>query len=86
MINVVNSSLCLKFHRSVTKHLLLVLRRFGGTLSDYVHLLLPKIVIFFDFIEAPFAVRKTALECVEALSESIDLSEYASLILHPLTR
>ena len=71
---------------SVTRILLVALKKFGGALSDYMHLLLPKIVIFFDSASAPLLVRRAALECVDHLADSLDFSEYASLLVHPLVR
>ena len=32
------------------------------------------------------AIRKSALQCIDHLSDSLDFSEYASLVIHPLTR
>lgn len=31
-------------------------------------------------------VRRGALECIDKLSDSLDFSEYSSLIIHPLVR
>ncbi len=70
----------------VTRILLAALKKFGSALSDYMHLLLPKIVIFFDSPTAPMIVRRAALECVDHLADSLDFSEYASLLVHPLVR
>ena len=71
---------------SVARILLAALKKFGSALSDHVHLLLPRVVAFFDSSEAPIQVRRGALECVDHLSDSLDFSEYASLLIHPLVR
>jgi FKBP12-rapamycin complex-associated protein len=72
--------------RYVTGILLAALRKFGATLNDYMNLILPKIVALFDSAETPMNIRRAALECIDHLSDSLDFSEYASLIIHPLTR
>ena len=72
--------------RSVTGKLLLALEKFGSTTADYMHLILPPIVKLFDSTEVPNPIRKKALECIDRLSESLDFSEYASRIIHPLVR
>jgi FKBP12-rapamycin complex-associated protein len=72
--------------RNITFILLNALKKFGGSMNDYIHLLLPRIVVLFDSTDVPMKVRQAALECVESLSESIDFSEYASLLVHPLGR
>ena len=38
------------------------------------------------FREVPVNVRKNALETIEKLSYSLDLTDYASRIIHPLIR
>ena len=72
--------------RSVTGKLLLALEKFGSTTNDYMHLILPPIVKLFDSTEVPLPIRSKALECIDRLSESLDFSEYASRIIHPLVR
>ena len=68
----------------MTKILLEALRKFGNTLSDYMHLILPKIVCLFDQQDIPVPVRKSALICIDHLSDNLDFAEYASLIVHPI--
>ena len=72
--------------RQVTGKLLLALEKFGSTTNDYMHLILPPIVKLFDSPEVPLQIRGKALECIDRLSESLDFSEYASRIIHPLVR
>ena len=72
--------------RRVTGILLGSMKKFGGTLNDYIHLILPKIVALFNATDVPLVVRRSAFECIDSLAESLDFSEYASLILHPLVR
>ena len=42
--------------------------------------------MFFDGADVPSSVRKGSLQCVENLSQCLDFSEYASLVVHPLIR
>ena len=49
-------------------------------------MLLPPVVKLFDSRDVPLNVRKNALETIEKLSYSLDLTDYASRILHPLIR
>uniref|UniRef100_T1ISC3 Serine/threonine-protein kinase TOR n=1 Tax=Strigamia maritima TaxID=126957 RepID=T1ISC3_STRMM len=73
-------------NRTVTLKLLLALQKFGSNLDDYLHLILPPIVRLFDSQEVPIAVRRCALETVDHLTESLDFTDYASRIIHPLVR
>lgn len=57
--------------RRVTEYLLNAFKKFGNTLSDYIHIILPKIVALFNATEVPNSIKKTAFECVESLSDSL---------------
>lgn len=70
----------------VTERLLRALQQFGNNLDDCLYLILPSIVECFSSVDKPMAVRKTALETIHILSENLDLTEYASKIIHPLVR
>lgn len=72
--------------RTVVIKLLNAIQMFGANLDDYLHLLLPPIVKLFDASDAPFAARKAALETVDRLTESLDFTDYASRIIHPIVR
>lgn len=72
--------------RAVTAKLLTALQKFGCNLDDYLHLILPPIVKLFDSADVPKNVRATALETIDILSESLDFSEFAARIIHPLVR
>ncbi|RMX59040.1 hypothetical protein pdam_00009963 [Pocillopora damicornis] len=60
--------------RSVTTKLLNALQMFGSSLDDYLHLLVPPVV------------KLCALETLDRLSESLDLTDFASRIIHPIMR
>ncbi|XP_064642053.1 serine/threonine-protein kinase mTOR-like isoform X1 [Lineus longissimus] len=72
--------------RGVTAKLLNALQLFGANLDDYLHLLLPPVVKLFESTEVPVSVRRVALETVDKLTNTLDLSEYSSRIIHPLVR
>ena len=73
--------------RHVTGKLLAALCKFGPTLNDYMNLILPKVVALLDAdAGTPLGIRRAALECIDRLSDSLDFSEYSSLIIHPLVR
>ncbi|CAJ0932770.1 unnamed protein product [Ranitomeya imitator] len=72
--------------RIVTIKLLNAIQMFGANLDDYLHLLLPPIVKLFDAMDTPLPARKVALETVDRLTESLDFTDYASRIIHPIVR
>ncbi|XP_071144772.1 serine/threonine-protein kinase mTOR-like isoform X1 [Mytilus edulis] len=73
-------------NRVVTDKLLKCLQLFGANLDDYLHLLLPPVVKLFDSHDIPIAVRRAALETIDRFSDTLDLTDYASRIIHPLVR
>ncbi|XP_064598762.1 serine/threonine-protein kinase mTOR-like [Liolophura sinensis] len=72
--------------RSVTAKLLNALQLFGANLDDYLHLLLPPVVKLFDSQDVPMNVRRISLETIDKLTDSLDLTDFASRIIHPLAR
>ncbi|XP_063292058.1 serine/threonine-protein kinase mTOR [Pelobates fuscus] len=72
--------------RAVTIKLLNAIQMFGANLDDYLHLMLPPIVKLFDSQDSPMQARKAALETVDRLTESLDFTDYASRIIHPIVR
>ncbi|XP_041377661.1 serine/threonine-protein kinase mTOR-like isoform X2 [Gigantopelta aegis] len=72
--------------RVVTAKLLNALQLFGANLDDYLHLLLPPVVKLFDSVDIPISVRRLALETIDHLTDTLDLTDYASRIIHPLAR
>ncbi|XP_060066726.1 serine/threonine-protein kinase mTOR-like [Ylistrum balloti] len=73
-------------HRVVTAKLLNALQLFGANLDDYLHLILPPVVRLLDGTDVPLSVRKVALETLDRLTYTLDLTDYASRIIHPLVR
>ncbi|ELU01654.1 hypothetical protein CAPTEDRAFT_155489 [Capitella teleta] len=72
--------------RVITAKLLSALQQFGANLDDYLHLLLPPVIRLFDSSDVPVPVRKAALETIDRLTDSLDLTDYASRIVHPIVR
>ncbi|XP_076064565.1 serine/threonine-protein kinase Tor isoform X2 [Oratosquilla oratoria] len=72
--------------KHVTAKLLTAFQKFGATLEEFLHMLLPHIVKLFDAVDVPLPVRRSALETVDHFSDYLDLSDYTSKIIHPLLR
>ncbi|RWS10462.1 hypothetical protein B4U79_12736 [Dinothrombium tinctorium] len=72
--------------RIVTEKLLTALQEFGSNLDDYLHLILPPIVKMFDARDVPTKVRETALKTIDILSDHLEITDFASRIIHPLVR
>jgi len=70
----------------VTERLIKALQQFGNNLDDCLYLILPSIVECFSCTDKPEGVRIAAMETIHILSESLDLTEYAAKIIHPLVR
>ncbi|KAG8279048.1 hypothetical protein J6590_008066 [Homalodisca vitripennis] len=72
--------------RTVTMKLLVALQKFGSNLDEYLHLVLPPIVKLFDATDCPVAVCRVAMETIDQLSDTLDFTDFASRIIHPLVR
>eukprot|EP00795_Rhopilema_esculentum_P000207 gene207-9842_t len=72
--------------RVVTGKLLKAIQKFGPSFDDYLHLLIPPVVVLFDSVDTPLQVREAALQTLEKLCDSVDLREFSSRIIHPLVR
>ncbi|XP_034935910.1 serine/threonine-protein kinase mTOR [Chelonus insularis] len=72
--------------RCVTVKLLLALQKFGNNLDNYLHLVLPPIVKLFHASDCPITVNKVALETIDHLADTLDFTDFASRIVHPLVR
>ncbi|KAL7976198.1 hypothetical protein Chor_008295 [Crotalus horridus] len=58
----------------------------GGEFKLYLPQLIPHMLRLFDAPDAPLSARKAALETVDRLTESLDFTDYASRIIHPIVR
>lgn len=64
--------------------MLSALQKFGNTLEEYLHMILPPVVKLFDAYDVPLNVSKAAIQTVDLMAETLDFTEYASRIIHPL--
>ncbi|XP_004346781.2 TOR pathway phosphatidylinositol 3-kinase TorA [Capsaspora owczarzaki ATCC 30864] len=72
-------------YRSTLK-VLHALEVFGSNLDDYLHLVIPPVVTLFESFETRVDVRRTAIQTLTLLCRKLSFSDYASRIIHPLTR
>jgi len=59
---------------------------FGANIEEYLHLVIPAIVKTYEWPEGATALRKKAIQTIDGLSRSVNLSDHASRIIHPLVR
>ncbi|KAL1876357.1 hypothetical protein VTK73DRAFT_9536 [Phialemonium thermophilum] len=59
---------------------------FGASSEEYMHLIVPVIVRTFEKQGQPVFLRKSAIETIGKLSRMVNLNDFASKIIHPLTR
>ncbi|SPQ26658.1 5e2edd65-6acc-4dcf-a7ef-f29e4cb58798 [Thermothielavioides terrestris] len=59
---------------------------FGSSAEEYMHLIIPVLVRLFDNPAQPMFLRKSAIETIGKLSSMVNLNDYASKIIHALTR
>lgn len=64
--------------------MLSALQKFGNTLDEYLHMILPPVVKLFDGYDVPLNVSKAAIQTVDLMAETLDFTDYASRIIHPL--
>lgn len=59
---------------------------FGASSEEYMHLIIPVVVRVFERQSQPTFLRKSAIEAIGKISRMVNLNDYASKIVHPLTR
>ncbi|KAF7911617.1 hypothetical protein BELL_0285g00080 [Botrytis elliptica] len=59
---------------------------FGPSAEEYMHLIVPVIVNVFEKPQQPSFIRKAAIETIGKISRHVNLNDYASKIIHPLSR
>jgi len=59
---------------------------FGSNVEEYMHLLLPVLLSAVERPDASSALKKMALNTIGGLAQHVNLSDYASRIIHPLIR
>lgn len=59
---------------------------FGASAEEYMHLIIPVMVRILEKRNQPMALRRAAIETIGKLSRHVNISEFASKIIHPLVR
>ena len=59
---------------------------FGASGEEYMHMIIPVIVGLSENTSAPVTARKTAIDTLAKLSRAVNLTDFASLMLHPLAK
>ncbi|KZF22892.1 phosphatidylinositol 3-kinase tor2 [Xylona heveae TC161] len=59
---------------------------FGASSEEYLHLIIPVIVRTFEKPQQPTSIRRQAIETLAKLSRQVNISDFASRIIHPLSR
>lgn len=62
------------------------LESFGSNLQEFVNLVLPYLIRVAENVEATMVMRISSLKTLGKLCRTLDLSDYASRIVHPLAR
>lgn len=58
---------------------------FGQTGEEYMHLIIPTLVRMFQKQDNPIATRKLAIDTISKISRNVNITDFASLIIHNLT-
>ncbi|CAO3668466.1 unnamed protein product [Umbelopsis vinacea] len=72
--------------RQATLKVLHAFITFGPNIEEYLHLVIPAVVRFFEKPDAPALLRRQAILTITALCKKVSMADYASRIIHPLTR
>jgi serine/threonine-protein kinase mTOR len=73
-------------HMNTQMKILDTILTFGANIEEYLHLVIPVIVKTFEREVFSDALRKHAMQTIAGLSRKVDLSSYASRIVHSLLR
>ena len=58
---------------------------FGQSAEEHMHLIIPALVHMFQKPSSPVTTRKAAIDTIGKISRVVNISDYASLIIHSLT-
>lgn len=72
--------------RSPSEKVLHAFLIFGSSGEEYMHLIIPSIVRLFDRQQNPQSIRKSAIDSLTKLSRQVNVSDFASLMVHSLSR
>ena len=59
---------------------------FGSSGEEYMHLIVPAIVGMFDNATAPLSSKRQAIDTLGRLCRQVNVTDFASLMLHPLAK
>eukprot|EP00397_Hematodinium_sp_SG-2012_P000203 GEMP01000203.1.p1 GENE.GEMP01000203.1~~GEMP01000203.1.p1 ORF type:complete len:1732 (+),score=334.48 GEMP01000203.1:1967-7162(+) len=72
--------------KTVPFHVLRTLVRFGAPLEEYMHIVMPSVIILIENNDASVAVRVAAIRSLGELTTSFQFSQFSGRIVHPLVR
>jgi serine/threonine-protein kinase mTOR len=73
-------------NRESSQRILQTFLVFGSSGEEYMHMIIPAVVAMFENTTAPFESRKRAIETLAKLSRVVNVTDFASLMLHPLAK
>lgn len=71
--------------RTASEKVLHTILVFGKTAEIHMHMIIPSLVRLFQNQQNPVAIRKAAVDTIGKISRLVNISDYASLIVHSLT-
>lgn len=71
--------------RIASERILHTILLFGQTAEEYMHLIIPMLVRMFQKPLNPVAIRKAAIDTIGKISRQVNISDYASIIIHNLS-
>lgn len=72
--------------RAASERVLHAFLVFGSSAEEYMHLILPVIIRMFERQNQSQSIRKAAIETIGKLTKKVNISDFASRIIHPLSR
>nr|QHX41461.1 serine/threonine-protein kinase mTOR [Halisarca dujardinii] len=72
--------------RIATQKMLKALQMCGANLDDYLPLLIHHIVKCFDTKDNPIDLKRVAMETIQELSDTLNFSDYSSVVVHGLVQ
>ena len=82
MLGVLDSDMSVR--RSASERVLHTILVFGQSAEEHMHMIIPSLVRMFENQSNPVAIRKAAIDTIGKISRLVNISDYASLILHSL--
>ena len=59
---------------------------FGASGEEYMHMIIPAIVAMLENVTAPTSARRAAIETLSKLCRQVNVTDFASLMIHPLAK